>query len=207
MSIAIYADTDWESAPPEANATEDGWDTLTRHEIISAVSLNAAVASYTKGASDTSFANMHLVDVKAKHLVTNLSFYEMELGYKGILEDKPVKYKFVTLSERNSYKNITFAGYLATPGAGDVAEPRIGVVARWISTTQPSMAIVGTAVTPDLAPTPPDSVWDSIPSDQIIRNIPKWWVLDARMPEQIPGTNVWLVEDTFSFYQTVKPSK
>jgi hypothetical protein len=213
MSLMIHGDVGdaygeiggWIREPAELKEPEDGFDELTRHLVVSAANIAAAKALFTKGSPDSEETSMFLSQVNPRDFLPGSGFVECDIVFKGLSRDKPGKWKWITLSERNSYKSIIFAGYLSTYGAGDVAEPRVGAVVRYVTTTEPDMSVVGTQLDPDNEPAVPGSLWDLIP-DKIV-NIPKEWVLDSRNPDQVAGASVWLVEDTFSFYQAVKPAK
>ena len=202
----IHNGLEWRETVDEVSTPEEGFDTVTWKEVVTAFSEKAAIERFTKGQQVSGYDYVYIVDVKAQELICGAGAYSCTITARGLVGGKPYKYRFLTLPERNSYQSVIYAGYLSLPGAADVAEPRVGVNIKWISAGRPDMSIVGTQVTePDVAPAVPAEIWDTITNP--VRNIPKWWVLDSRNPEQLPGTELWMVDDVISYYQPLRPQK
>jgi len=109
------------------------------------------------------------------------------------------------------YKTIT------TPsGNGErwnVRQPVVTVTDTYFVTSEPSMATVGTPVTPANAPAVASSPWGGY-AEPMRFNHPNGWVLDDRQVEEIfPATGsgsggeggLWAVTDTYGHYLTAVP--
>jgi hypothetical protein len=74
----------------------------------------------------------------------------------------------------------------------------------YFATSQPSTTVIGTAVTPPSAPTPPSYIWGSY--GEVMRaNHPSGWVLDDRQIEEIVPGSLYRVTDSFGFYYVAQP--
>jgi hypothetical protein len=74
----------------------------------------------------------------------------------------------------------------------------------YFATTLPSTTVIGTAVTPPSAPTPPSYIWGSY--GEVMRaNHPSGWVLDDRQIEEIVPGSLYRVTDSFGFYYVAQP--
>lgn len=208
MSTIIYHTTaGWTVDAPELTESEEDWDILTTHEVVYAVSRQAAIATYTKGQSHPNHANIFFVEGKAKELVCGAGFFDLVGTWKGVSRNKPLKYKLRTFAERNSYSSVRLMGTaLATyPGAADVSEPRAALTVKYISLTLPNQSQIGTEQTPPLAIGYPANIWTLIVDG--VLGYPAGWVLDSREGPNIPGAEAWMVEDVYSYYPALRPMK
>jgi len=80
----------------------------------------------------------------------------------------------------------------------------ITVSDTYFATSTPDMTVVGTAVTPPSAPTPPSYLWGSY-AEPMRLNHPSGWVLDDRSPEEIVPGSLWRVTDSFGYYYVAQP--
>lgn len=205
----IHGDLNYIEEPHELDTPEDGWDIVRWKEVVTAGSADAARAMFPKGRQISGYAFMFISGVRVKELVCGLGAFSCEITGKGIATNK-WKIKWRTLTERNSYGAVTITGYLAIPGKADIAEPRVGATLRWFSNGYPNMSIVGAQINPSYivygsTPDVPPDLWSAI-TDGVV-NYPRYWVLDSRDAEELQGSGMWMVEDSLSYYQPVRPSK
>lgn len=86
----------------------------------------------------------------------------------------------------------------------NVNDPGITCIDTYFQRTAPSTTVIGTAVTPPSAPTPPAYLWGTY-EEPMRANHPNGWVLaDRKISIIIPGV-VWKVVDTFEYYQAALP--
>ena len=100
------------------------------------------------------------------------------------------------------YKTIT------TPSGSaerwNVNDPGISCVDTYFVLEEPDTTVIGTALAPPDAPTPPAYQWGSY-TEPLRANHPSGWVLcDRKITVLIPG-RLWRVVDTFEYYQAAVP--
>ncbi len=203
MSTAIYNEEGWIKEPEELDMPEDGWDTSKLVEVVNAADRATAIAMFTKGQASANFSGLYLARLNVKPLVCGVPFFECAQDYKGVHGDKPHKFGAGTTGERNTYENTTIDG--VGPFKWDVSEPKGTITDKWVSLAAPDMNIIGTAQAPPLDLGTPIDIWYA--STDVVRSYPHGWVLDKREVDNIPGTTVWLVNDTYVYYQVWRPSK
>lgn len=86
----------------------------------------------------------------------------------------------------------------------NVNDPGITVIDTYFQRTAPSTTVIGTALTPPSAPTPPAYLWGTY-SQPMRSNHPNGWVLADRKISIIIPDLVWKVVDTFEYYQVALP--
>ena len=74
----------------------------------------------------------------------------------------------------------------------------------YFATSVPSTTVIGTAVTPPSAPTPPSYLWGSY-AEPMRLNHPSGWVLDDRRVEDIVPGSLYQVTDSFGYYYVAQP--
>lgn len=79
----------------------------------------------------------------------------------------------------------------------------------YFTTTRPDVSVIGTAIEPPNAPTPPPYIWGSYDGD-MRANHPAGWVLEDRAVEELHGapgaaTGLFQVTDSTSYYYPALP--
>ena len=203
MSTAIYNEEGWIKEPEELDLPEDGWDTSKLVEVVNAADRAAAIAMFTKGQESANYSGLYLARLNVKPLVCGVPFFECAQDYKGVHGTKPHKFSASTKGERNTYKDVIVTG--GPSGTVDITEPRASLTDKYVTLTDPDMTVIGTAQTPPFDLGHPPALWGAIAD--IVYAFPEGWVLDDRQPENIPGTTVWLVTDTYVFYQHARSAR
>lgn len=86
----------------------------------------------------------------------------------------------------------------------NVNDPGITCIDTYFQRTAPSTTVIGTALTPPSAPTPPTYLWGTY-EEPMRANHPNGWVLADRKISIIIPDLVWKVVDTFEYYQAALP--
>jgi hypothetical protein len=208
MSKHIGNHDDYDAAPEVLNTPDEGWDTLTRTVRLSAASLLAAHEAFPKGQAHPDYENMFVADRQGfRELACGLNRFEGEVIYQGIADEtRPLRFQIDSYGERSTYDAV-ISPASATPAPTDVSQPRLGVTVRYIAIGRPDTSDVGTNVAP---PTPPDGSW-ALPGNafsgasDVILAYPDGWVLEKRTGPNVPGTEIWLVEDNYVYYLEWRP--
>ena len=180
--------------PPRLGTTPDGWDELT--ERVLALNQN----QYAQGDLRAGLGLNGTFVLQTKQCVGFIGCAPiMELRSKGVHASKGYIIEGSGFAERLTG---TSAGI---PGAPDsavhpvaVAASRVGVVVKYLTSSKPSCAVVGTRLDP-----PEDF---GIPTDPFytiadpLYNVPYGWVLDKRIPKQLPGSSWYEVVDDYGYY-------
>lgn len=188
----------------------DGWDTAVIRRTVRADSAEQARGMIGLGAAlgdVVSAPHPYLVCVASRARERVCTFYETEHTFRGVFStDKPYKVRITNNSERQSTQSGLYPGEI-TPVPLESNQGLISLVLMYPATTRPALDASGLAETPPTLPggaiTPPDNIWDSITSP--IHVYPYGWVLDSREVDEIPGTELGLVTDTYIYYQRYKP--
>jgi hypothetical protein len=216
LSVFITTDEDYEAQPPELVTPEDDWDVLTIHPVVSAASLLAAHQLYDKGAAynthgigHSGFADMFVAEREFAELACGTGRFGGRVVYKGIADtDRPVRFHIETHGERSTYDSVISP--ISDPDAAphDISQPRLAVTVKYLSSARPDESEIGTNVTP---PTPPGGAW--VPPDNafatsvdVILAYPAGWVLEKRSCPNVPGADVWMVEDHYVYYFDWRPN-
>lgn len=206
MLIIDSGATSWDEKPPESHCPEDDWDTLIIFPVIDAASLLAAHQLYDKGSSHADYSSMYVADRTFSELKCGTGYYRGQVTYKGILDDtRPIKYHLESYGERSTYDDTTSPNWVGPPGAPhDISVPRIGLTAKYLLDTLPDTSEVGTNVAPPISLWEPTNAFSS--STDVVIAYPDGWVLEKRTGPNIPGTDTWMVEDVYVFYQPWRPN-
>ncbi|OAI55334.1 hypothetical protein AYO49_05650 [Verrucomicrobiaceae bacterium SCGC AG-212-N21] len=208
MSVFITSGGTYEVEPDVVTTPEDDFDTIVSHVVRSAGSLTAVLAVYDKGNAHPDFSNMRVVDRNFHELVCGTGRYEGYVTYRGItINDHPFKFQIETYGERTTYDSIFSPSSPFVAAPHDVSQARLGLTVRYISTSRPDTDAVGTAVVPPNGPgggwNVPENVFDFY--SDVILAYPDGWVLEHRSGPNIPGHEIWMVEDAYVYYQPWRP--
>jgi hypothetical protein len=205
MAIWISSGDDYGDLEPEdVVRSEDDWDVIIKKPVVAASSKAAALAQYDYGDAHEDHAEMVVAFARAKPLFCGGNKWAMEVHYKGRLNSsRPYKFQIDSYAERNTYENVLLPGESVKVPA-DVSQPRLGITVRYVSVDRPNTALIGTNVVPPLTDVDaPDNVFSF--STDVIVAYPDGWVLENRGGPNIPGSEIWLVEDKYVYYQPWRP--
>jgi hypothetical protein len=205
MAIWISSGDDFGDLEPEdVVRSEDDWDVIIKKPVVTAASETAALAQYDYGDAHDDHAEMVVAFARGKQLFCGSNKWALEVHYKGRLNSsRPYKYHLDSSAERNTYESVLLPGALL-PSPADVSQPRLGLTVKYVSVTRPNTALIGTNVSPPLADLDaPDNVFSF--STDVILAYPDEWVLEKRGGPNIPGSEIWLVEDYYVHYQPWRP--
>lgn len=203
-SVISYGGTlPFEMESPQWRVSEDGWDTgRSRWFVTEGASFDLS-DYFARGEAHPRYAKMHVVGVDWTEHGDGTWLADVE--YRGLASKKATvakayKRKIYNNTQTTSGANITTTDF--TSQKAEVKEPLLSVQDQWISESEPSTAISGTAQTPADAPTPAAFLWASL-SDAVFL-YPSGWVLESREIDPIEGASVWFVVDTYVYYYAKK---
>lgn len=183
--------------------SEEDWDVIIKTPVVDAVSMSAALAQFAYGEQHPDESTMYVAMVTGEELICGSGKYALEVTYKGALAERPYKYHIDSYAERNTYESVLLPGE-SLPLPADVSQPRLGLTVRYIALDRPDTSAIGTQVTPPLsAIDTPTNAFGS--STDVIVAYPDGWVLENRSGPNIPGTEAWMVEDKYVYYQPWRP--
>jgi hypothetical protein len=209
MSKFLTTDDDYDAEPEELSTPEEDFDVIVKYPVVGAASLLEAHLIYDKGLAHPDHSHMYVVDRAFKEIACGTGRYAGRVTYKGIADTaRPQRFELDTYGERSTYENVITPSLPGVPTPTDISQPRFGLTVRYLSTTRPDTSLVGTNLDP---PDGPGGAWD-VPenafasSPDVILAFPWGWVLEKRTGPNLPGREVWFVEDSYVYYLQWRPN-
>lgn len=179
--------------PARLETSPDGWDMLIERELV----LNQNEGS--QGDRRTSPGIAGSFYLQSKSCVGFIGCEAvMEFRSLGLHSSKDFVIEGKGFAERVTGPTSGIPDAPAGVHPAAVVATRVGITVRYFSTSKPDCTLVGTKIDP------PDDF--GIPTNPFyaindaLYNVPWGWVLDNRVPKQLPGTNLYAVTDDYGYY-------
>lgn len=149
------------------------------------------------GSQSTTEPAMYVTDATFDELDVDFQYYRCTAKLKGILKTKDQKTMISTSAREMGVENIVvnIPGGWTTPASGDVLWPRPEVKTSYIQIGGPSMVDIPSLAVPPFIP----GVWSPPLTGELKYHAPGGWVITGRDAENLVGTNVWFVTETYIY--------
>jgi hypothetical protein len=153
--------------------------------------------SFLLGSISSEQGGMYVSDVTFERLDPSFDYFRANVKYRGILRNKDQKINLSTAAREMGIENIAvlLPGGWNDPRSGDILWPRPEVRASYVQIGNPGMADIPSARIPPINP----GVFNPILTGDLKWHWPNGWVISAREAENLVGTNVWFVQETYMF--------
>jgi len=187
----------WETWESEAIPTDSGWDTariLVAKDYKASVTNGFTVARAWPRSGKISGENFWIDSVRPRRLNGNI--WTCELSCKGLLSSRPIKVRGGAGVEQQNSERVSLPGITGLWRA-QVMEASPNVNIEYITIGAPPTGQVGRAGSPAFAPAVRASVWGYLTNPLV--HFPHGWVMLNIDWDQIPGTMVHLVRETWQY--------
>jgi len=149
------------------------------------------------GTTSTEQSGMYVSDVSFERIDPDFEYWRANVKFRGILRTKDRKNSLSTAAREMGIENIAvnLPGGWSDPRSGDILWPRPEVRSSYVQIGMPGMADIPSSQIPPINP----GVW--IPSlvGDLKWHWPNGWVITAREAENLVGTNVWFIQETYTY--------
>ncbi len=161
------------------------------------VHLRIDKSGYTLGTQSTEQAGMYASDITWEEIDVDSGYQRMTVKYRGVLAAKDQKIHLTTSAREMGIESIAvnLPGGWTDPRSGDILWPRPEVKTSYVLNGLPSMADIPSPATPPFNP----GVWQPSLTGDLKWHFPNGWVITARDAEQLVGTNLWFITETYTF--------
>lgn len=180
--------------PARVTTNAEGWDIMVEREL--AYSQSAGVLGENRYSAEVGgiffLQSKACVDFIGCNPVMEYRSLGLQAGKNVIIEGTGYSERLVGLSDNGVPGGPTGQQHVS------VAVARVGVIARYLAANRPNCAVVGTRQEP-----PQHFGIGAYPFSYLTNPryaVPYGWVMDRRIPKQLPHTNWWTVEDEYGFY-------
>lgn len=178
---------------------ESGFDTSVRpYTLLGSAS---PVSDFELGDQHPNYSNMYVVGMNFSYPKTSVT--QLEVNYKGIRASKGVKTSARAYSEKTTTADDAIAGFSSGGVPVQVNDSKVSVTESYISTTEPSMNVVGTAQAPLTSVSTPPNRFPLVTDPTFV--FPSGWVLENRSFEQLLDKPIYFVTNEYIFYHPFKP--
>lgn len=142
-------------------------------------------------------SGMYCTDISFEEIDPDSDYQRVTVKYRGILASKDQKIYLTTSAREMGIENVAvnLPGGWTDPRSGDVMWPRPEVKTSYIQIGTPTMSDIPSAAAPPINP----GVWSPSLSGDLKWHFPNGWVITAREAEQLVGTDVWFISETYTF--------
>jgi len=149
------------------------------------------------GQQSTVQSGMYCTDISFEEVDPDSDYQRVSVKYRGVLASKDQKVYLSTSAREMGIENIAvnLPGGWSDPRSGDIMWPRPEVKTSFIQRTTPIMADIPSRAAPPINP----GVFLPNLSGDLKWHWPNGWIITAREAEQLVGTNVWFVTETYTF--------
>jgi hypothetical protein len=149
------------------------------------------------GQQSTVQSGMYCTDISFEEVDPDSDYQRVSVKYRGVLASKDQKIYLSTSAREMGIENIAvnLPGGWSDPRSGDIMWPRPEVKTSFIQRTTPIMADIPSRAAPPINP----GVFLPNLSGDLKWHWPNGWIITAREAEQLVGTNVWFVTETYTF--------
>jgi len=194
------------------SSPEIGFDTLSRRILYRAdpaevPQTDADVAALLgKGAVHPRYAAMY--SMTHRLVGREGEWMEIDTTYKGLATNKGTKRSYATYVESSSGERILMGasqqgqGYPSFVNKLRAMQPAVAVIDSYVTTGAPSLASVGSPAASGhggALPAAPNSIWTFLEDPTWV--YPSGWILERRDLDQLPGANVFFVQDHYVYHQ------
>jgi hypothetical protein len=154
-----------------------------------------ATALFVIGTASTEQEGMYVSDVSFERVDPDFNYYRANVKYRGILRNKDQKIHLSTAAREIGIENIAvrLPGGWDDPRSGDILWPRPEVRTSYVQVGAPGMADIPSTASPPIDP----GVWIPQISGDLKWHFPNGWVIVAREAENLNGTTLWFVQETY----------
>lgn len=154
-------------------------------------------ADFGIGSASSLFSGMYVTDVSFEVLDPDFDYCRANVKYKGINASRDQKLFLSTAAREMGIENVAvnLPGGWTDPRSGDVLWPRTEVRASYVQIGTPTMSDIPSASAPPINP----GVFNPSLTGDLKWHWPNGWVISSREAENLTGTDVWLVQETYMF--------
>lgn len=154
-------------------------------------------AGFNIGIASTVESGMYVTDCTFEEIDVDFGYYRANVKLRGVLKSKDQKISLSTAAREMGIENIAvnLPGGWTDPRSGDVLWPRPEVRTNYVLIGTPSMMDIPSAASPPFNP----GVWNPTLTGDLKWHYPNGWVITAREADQLVGTNVWFITETYTF--------
>lgn len=140
---------------------------------------------------------MYVSDVTFERIDPDFNYWRANVKYRGILRTKDQKNSLSTAAREMGIENVAvnLPGGWTNPRTGDILWPRPEVRTSYVRVGMPGMADIPSTSAPPVNP----GVFVPKLVGDLKWHWPNGWVITAREAENLVGTNVWFVQETYTF--------
>jgi hypothetical protein len=154
-------------------------------------------SGFALGQQSTVQAGMYCTDISFEEVDPGSDYQRVSVKYRGVLGNKGDKIYFNTSAREMGIENtaVNLVGGWTDPRSGDIMWPRPEVKKSFVQTSQPIMSDIPSAAAPPINP----GVFVPPLTGNLKWHWPNGWIITAREAEQLVGTDVWFVTETYTF--------
>lgn len=180
---------------PKLRRNAEGWDEV--RELIRAPSQQWIDTGASRSFAGFITGTFFVQDLQC--VGCQFGFPVMEVISRGVAGAKGVIWESTAYTETTTLDRVQ--GMPAAPGGswvkGAVQVPRVGMTARYITSSAPSTAGVGTAIAPAVNYGVPVYPFSWLSPELLVYHYPAGWSLQKRDSKQLPQTSYHFVTDYF----------
>jgi len=154
-------------------------------------------ALFPIGEQSSEETGMYVSDVSFERIDPDFEYWRANVKYRGILRTKDEKIHLSTAAREMGIENIAvnLTGGWTDPRSGDILWPRPEVRTVYVQTGIPSMSDIPSAKAPPVNP----GVFEPTLTGDLKWHWPNGWVLTSREAENLAGTTIWLIQETYTY--------
>ena len=154
-------------------------------------------STFAIGLQSSLISGMYVTDITWEILDPSFDYCRCNVKFKGINGSRDQKIHLSTAAREMGIENIAvnLPGGWTDPRSGDVLWPRPEVRASFVQIGTPIMSDIPSASAPPVDP----GVFQPTLTGDLKWHWPNGWVITAREAENLVGTNVWFVQETYIY--------
>ena len=190
-AVGILGSKDSRRLSSNFTLNQEGFDDGTE------VWLKTDKSGFTIGQESTIQQGMYYSDITWEEVDVDSDYQRVTVKLRGVLASKDRKITLTTAAREMGIENIAInlPGGWTDPRSGDVMWPRPEVKTNYVLVGTPVMSDIPSAATPPFNP----GVWNPTLTGDLKYHFPSGWVITARDAEQLVGTNVWFISETYTY--------
>ena len=155
-------------------------------------------SAFALGTVSNEQGGMFVSDVTFERIDPDFDYWRANVKYRGILRNKDRKNSLSTAAREMGIENVAVTnlpGGWNDPRSGDILWPRPEVRSSYVQIGSPGMADIPSPSSPPINP----GVFNPTLTGDLKWHWPNGWVITAREAENLVGTNIWFVQETYTY--------